>query len=372
MRADDTGREALHQAVQAFRDVMKILMEPVPALFVDLSAAEKRLSSLTQELPLVDFSPFGTMPDDVSRHAQTLADGDIPAPPRSAGLSRRPESSQTGLRPPVSPDKRKAPTIQSPVFSLRRSATAQQSSRNVAGAKETGAKRPRPGTEGSTAQSPSHDGSGASELMNRVGVHPIEAHRASPEAEPLSTFDRLADSVLQQTASRDRVSDTSAQNHLEWQRHDSKPASSQLDELRQPLSVLNQLADSALQQIGAVAQKGEASTMRINPSPSVTDAQGRQPRGKALLPPQVEVHRPNPEGAESTSDNILLVNGSPVVRHTKALSVLSSSLEMVKEEHSELEARASSAEGHIDADAIASLINDALVKQARRHGVDLS
>jgi len=62
----DSERQAWREAVRVFRLAATMLKGPAPRLFADLAVPEGGLRNLTQELPLVYFSPFGALPNDIA------------------------------------------------------------------------------------------------------------------------------------------------------------------------------------------------------------------------------------------------------------------------------------------------------------------
>src|SRR5215210_3081731 len=57
---------AYREAVRAFGLAAADLTNPVPGLMADLTAPEERLRDLEREPPLVYFSPFEALPEDIA------------------------------------------------------------------------------------------------------------------------------------------------------------------------------------------------------------------------------------------------------------------------------------------------------------------
>jgi hypothetical protein len=74
MKPDNDTEIAVQRSVSAFRTVCALLTNPIPDLFAQLLSAET-LTSLDLELPLVDFSPFANLPDQPTNptEANTIA-----------------------------------------------------------------------------------------------------------------------------------------------------------------------------------------------------------------------------------------------------------------------------------------------------------
>lgn len=122
------NQEAWRQHVRAFRSVAESLRSPVPRLLAALLAPEKLLD-MAGELPLVGFSPFGTLPRELGdEEEQRQRQGSARPAGAAPGLSSSPR--RTDSLPPAAgltgtASQPRAPTaIQGgpprPVFSLKR------------------------------------------------------------------------------------------------------------------------------------------------------------------------------------------------------------------------------------------------------------
>jgi hypothetical protein len=113
--------------VRAVRDALNLLREPFPRLFADLLEVEE-LPELSGPLPLVDFSPFGALEDLPPAHQPSPADDPGGHPRRSIGdvlpdreggraspLSRPSEHARDDRAPSIT-----MPGSPGPIFSLRR------------------------------------------------------------------------------------------------------------------------------------------------------------------------------------------------------------------------------------------------------------
>ena len=361
----DEGQLAWREAVRAFRLAAGVLEDPAPALFADLAAPEI-LSYLGQEPALVHFSPFDVLPND------TAYDGSEPARQSSAKrgritghptglettrprddwpqMSRPPDGPKDGPRPASGSG---ASVAEPPSFSFQRSAASGASTE-----RRQPSQRDKDGRGGATHWSaPPGD-------RDREGATTAEA-RSDRDARAYSgatTDDRDAEA---------------GRGAGEVEPGERRPV--------HPMTLLKGLAEGAL----IAAEPGRAATHH----PEIVDRSPREPTLEAhangaaaligsladrLLAPEARVAGSSPKRDVSEDGRAPSVAARPWEQPAEEIpnrSLLAFSGGADEESAGRPDAdpiAEETSDRHMDAEAFAALVNDVLVRQARRHGVDLS
>jgi hypothetical protein len=408
----DSERQAWREAVRAFRLAATMLKDPAPRLFAELAAPEEGLRELTQELPLVAFSPFGALPDDVAYDR----DGELHRPAADSGpisdratgpgtvRSRRsgaPGGSRDILR--ATPSRADQPTDEPLVFSFRRSGASGREQPPL----RSGDVRKDP-MSGSTIQG--HFRAAESKQGDREEPAAAETH---PDAYV--------------PAGSGAATDT---RDLESGRWVEMLAAGEYRSIH-PMTLLDSLAEDAL---GTEAQRTPDSL--VAPSGVSTSRPARSPESRGKVGDETRDHTPSefgssrvatssqgpvdsfsdaarsrdpgllasspdhvPHGAvamiDALAEHLLAPNdqvaGSPPaseVRDGGAAGAVHDRSPLTSLDGADREPAGRSPSGsgrpdpdpnreaasdpYIDAETFATLVNDVLIRQARRHGVDLS
>lgn len=371
MTPEEERQRTWREAVRAFRLAVTVLEDPVPALFADLAAPEG-LRDLERELPLVYFSPFGALPNTIAygrdepSHKPTGKPGGITD--RRPGLgsarprvSRLPDGPEDALRA-VSPGAGES-VVEPPSFSFRRSDTSgvpagqrQPSMRDgdvqvdaastprgdflIPGPRREGpsSAEERPGREAREYSGATPDGRDA-EMGQGVGDLAPEERRPIP---PTTLLNDLAEDTLRAAQSRAQKGSVRPSGASKPQ-----PAGSQ-----EP--ALEAYDNGAIALIGSLAERLLAPEARVvRSSPTTEPGDGGVARSVAASMRE-----------ESGPDRLPLdfldgVDEESAGWPPSGWDQLDPSTEVAPDRYTE-------------AETFAALVNDALARQARRHGVDLS
>jgi len=373
---DNERQRAWREAVQAFRLVTTALKDPAPALFTDLVAPEEGLRDLlVRELSLVSFSPFGALPNDIAGSRSAPQPAEDPGRTLDYVAGYGPTRSDAKDLPRAVSSRDDEPAVRPPVFSFRRSDPAashrrpsrreQEDTREGsveeggesasyterfrvpgdrrlpppvagdAGLDPSGATRPE------TATDDHYDADSGREVDDYTpGV------RGSPR--PMALLDSLADGFLEAEGWGSnlpvRGSGNSSEDAYRTERGIDLP------EHETP-------GNSAIALIDSLAEY-------LLPAPTVEDlpgSGGNTPGVAASTTPDVADHPEEAAAPDRTPFAFLdSAPGGPASDELVFSTKLSDEVSGIVSDR------------HVDAGAFASLVNEALVEQARRHGVDLS
>jgi hypothetical protein len=314
--------------------VAQSLARPAPG-FLDGIALVKSSGVLTQQLPLSMDSPFGALPD------AAFSGGSI-APPEPAGRIDAPKIVRNVAERPPEAVRRDARITPLPVFSLRRGARP--------GTPEQAAHTSPPSARPTTVDSPALKDS-ASNLATLEAVRPPDTRllalpRAEAPPSQSSGAARLASAMTSQAEAPARPGQTT----------------------RDAMELLDSIATELLA-APAAAPRGGASA-----SPAQTPfARQSEPR-QAIAPSRMDPGRDFPALAHDTGRPHAPALELPSIDPAASAPPSSSSLVIAPQAPSPKTAVGAEpvASPHLDPELLASLVNEVLVEQARRHGVDLS
>jgi hypothetical protein len=366
----DNERQAWREAVRAFRLAATMLKNPAPGLFADIAIPEEALRNLTQELPLVSFSPFGALPGDI-------AYGRGEPPHRPASLPSAHITEHQATRPVA-----QEPAVQPPVFSFRQSNASdvpteqRQQPRSVQGV-------PRESTGGTTAdgrdiEMDEHRTIYPMTLLNGLaedalrtveqGTPDVPVRRAGmsttsipsgertvPSREPGPRVDHGADYHTPPEPGSPRLPDpVEAFPDAAGSGDPDLPVSSSGD-----LPELDPEGNSAVALIDSLAEQVLVPEARIDESLPASRT------GGGGAPVTARVWEQPGQEADLGRSPFALSDGAAreeVAGHNPPGSLRSDPNGIAEETFAR----------NIDAETLAALVNDVLVRQARRHGVDLS
>ena len=318
-------------AILAVRSVAEYLAQPAPE-FLDAIAAVKGCGLLTQSLPLANASPFGGLPDA----AEELT-ASFPSTARAAGMDLPRPVIAASAQPGQSAQQKPGGGEQPPVFSFRRGSTTPAQPAP-----------PRAGTDGTKAIEPVERANSATEpagIVRQEGSQP-----SSPDAllsiapsqtalagsrppngseQAIELLNALATELLAAPVAEPPVLHAGAPP-------DAKPSARQLapafDQVR------GETSSTVLSEVTAPppAETGVVSHLRIDHRSLTAAAQNERSRA----------------GSASESAGLRPAAGGSIVPNPPVLET--------------------SVFSHLDAETLASMVNEVLAEQARRHGVDLS
>ncbi len=403
----------LREAVQPFKQAVDKLTHPVLEVLADLSQLETYVDSLTIELPLVDFSPLDMLPVSSPVQLSESADNgdkfsnsllDIGYDERTSSSSQPPMHSLGGheRNPPLTPASSgsRTSTSQPPVFSFRRREHANTNRHQSASSGEQEQSLPSPSSESSAGprsvvhnqerQTPGNkpdnkpdrnfEGRGSEISTNGGGIQPRQATELFQSA--IAQLDGLASDILltadSVTSDRRTNSRSSVPQPIQSMTSDRNGLSSHT------LSAISSLAEQLLAPQATAADGGP----QLNPGKTLimesgitarkVDAVGSQPLHHETFTPSETVQWSQDLIAPPSLHHPAITLSSQA--EGAALPSVLTGLEFAQPEASGIVEPKSELIGivkpgfhpPIEASRLAMLINDVLVEQARRHGVDLS
>lgn len=368
---------ARREAVRAFGLVAATLANPVPKLMADLAAPEERLRGLDQEPPLASFSPFGTLPDDIAYHR-----GEPAHPPAEAARTpnhfagRETTRSDAGRDVPPSGAKETpsppSPEARPPVFSFRKGGPTLTPD----------ARRDRRAPEGPVNTDRRHSyASGTANEDQGTSVNAAFQRPSATEHPGTIREDRnenpapgalfLADSMsLLDDLAEDALGVIEAQmRNVSLHPGDVTPESSRYPE------PLTRGGEVAVTPASAGERLDITGTARLGSPAGFGEAWPDGGSGDALLGPLVEDLSSQP--ARTFDGSRGPAPYAPVASDLSTFAALHRAFDEPEAVPSGAERAGNrmperTSEQHVDPEAFADIINDVLVRQARRHGVDLS
>jgi hypothetical protein len=382
----DEGQLAWREAVRAFRLAAAVLEDPAPTLFADLADPEV-LSYLGREPALVHFSPFDALPNDTAHGRSELARqssgkrGRITVRPPGRGTARPRDDWPQVPHPPDGPKDvpRPAPgsgasVAEPPSFSFRRSGASgasteqrQPSQRDKDGRGSATHWSAPPGDrdrEGATTAEARSDRDARAYSGATTDGRDAEAGRGAGDVAP-GALQPVHPMTLLKGLAEDALRAAEPRAHEDPVRPSSvstpRPVGSRE-------STLEAHDDGAAALIGSLAERLLTPKARVAGSAPATGtgedgvARSGTPRPWEQPGEEKVLGRPSlsfPGGAdrEPASES---PSGSD---WPDADPIADPFAEAASDRHSDR---------HPDAAALAALVNDVLVRQARRHGVDLS
>ncbi|HEY9622008.1 MAG TPA: hypothetical protein V6C78_16755 [Crinalium sp.] len=364
-----------HYSVRAFRWVADTLTNPLAQLVADFSEAEN-LPDLTPALPMVDFSPFQALSDAPDRPpSDAVESSDRPSrlafPKRPNRLEQPPsrpsvESSvePTGVRSPQfpiqSPDHRSpsnssAPLLdsnadgRSPLFSFKqRHSVSQPPGANV------GSDRTQQPT---TELSQSFRKSENTERFNTVSASSDLSGESMPSGSPLKQSIDLLNTLT------DDLLTTSANSSKALQNGEISDRSTQSNSP----GLASQVQQNSLALDGTRSPNLQPHSSGLDPSISNRETDHKVEAIVPLKSLTTDLLASSKESLKSPSDNLLTtakttetVGWVEPLRNPTPPSIRDTSLSQP------------TVLPLTDAEQLVALVNDALIEQAQRHGVDLS
>jgi hypothetical protein len=353
---DDERQQAWRKEVRAFGLVAAALTNPVPKLLEDLTVPEETLRSLEREPPLVYFSPFGALPKDIAYDR-----GEPVHPPTGThDLLTEREVARSDAGWSGTPDLPHAASSEArpPVFSFRRRDRSVQE-----GSVDADAARGHsrvPGAAPGESANPAYPDPSASERSEMTYVSGNEGFAGSalqPAVDPMSLLDDLAENVL--GTGKRRARDVPAH-----------PANTppQAVRLREP---------------GREAHGGDKTADPVYPA-------GRGSRWEEESVAATDLRKAGSEDggvnalfgslAEDLFSFPVRTPGEPAIPEHSAFAPPAGASDGPADGFPPGVSAPGTDDGmtekvpgqYADPEAFAEIINDVLVRQARRHGVDLS
>ena len=430
MTSGDGTEKTWREAAQAYRNAVSMLAAPAPELFIDLALMETLLSSLMLELPLVNFSPFGALTeaplDEANRYdprahsSNSETSGVITAQDTGLGksigsLMPQPPGHTNDNVPMVSPDGSES-VVEPPIFPLQRPPATRHEKATRQDAETTQAHH---GQEEQTIANTALDILDVSESDGGHLSHDEAGNTpqlAEASLKPMQLLNRLADEALRQISGSDsqgisgasESEDDGVQSHPLNHFADSVtsgtvagPSKPIADKIRPGISEMRGATKEVSEnEEGVRSHEARPSTVTEPQSNQVAHdvsavalidslAEHLLKYQETRTPETLYPHRNSSERMDASAA-MRVVDDSDAIPHAQPSgaehlriihqpgATASSQMKVgqtydVSPDLVRQLTEIVSASGHqIDADALASLINDILVKQARRHGVDLS
>jgi hypothetical protein len=397
----DRERQAWREAVRTFRLAATMLKDPAPDLYAELAIPEVGLRDLAQELSLVAFSPFEALPDDVAYgrggepHRPAADPGRISdrATGRGTAGAGPPGGSQD--IPRAAPRRPYESTDQPPVFSFRRGGESGRQEpplrdREVRDDPMSGstthgrfrAAEPKQGDRGreepAAVETPpgayAPAGSGVTmdirDLESERGVEMLAAEQYRA-IHSMTLLDGLAEDALG-TAERQ-----TPDSHV-------PPSGVPVPRAARSQDSFGRVGDETREHRPSEFGSSPFSTSSQGPLDAVSDAaRSREPN--LLAPGPDGLPESFPRGAvpliDALAEHLLVPNdqiagslpaGSVVDRSPPASLDGADRISFSSGRSDPDPSNEAASDPYMDAETFAALVNDALVRQARRHGVDLS
>jgi hypothetical protein len=372
---DEERRRTLREAVRAFRFAVAVLKNPALTLFTDLAVPEV-VRDLEREPALVSFSPFDALPDDAAygrgerAHQPTRVPRRISDRPSGRGTARygRPQAVPSGTGEPAAEEP--------PSFSFRRSGAsgvpAEQRDRD-------------PGEGARTSKGDFHvpetaqrDREGSAATEKRPGGH----LRSYPGT--------TTDGGGIEMGAADPTPGNHSSVHPMTLLDDLARAAFNMAEPRMPEDFLRPSGASTPWSVGLQeAARGDRGHHGIDDHTQSDPGLGAYDNGAGALIGSLADHllareaRVGRGSSAEVSDDGVAQSVAPRVREQTGGEMVmdSSPIPFSDGADKELDGRsgwpdanpiASASDRHTEAETLAALVNEVLVRQARRHGVDLS
>ncbi|GAK58613.1 hypothetical protein U27_05587 [Candidatus Vecturithrix granuli] len=405
------GQKEWRETVRAFRNAVALLKNPDSELFADVSLGEQSLSILTLELPLVDFSPFSALPDDPGYGKRTgVSRGGRNNKEKTHVIIEQALNPVSPAEPQISQSMSQKSNIQDRLYSESRESIAQPPVFSFRHCREcindshkSGDPMLKPELSHNLAPEQG-TGSILAEKQQKPAAEDEEPDLSNNKSlQPMSLMDNLTDALLHKTDSQmfhqasgtPLITNTFSERGALYQNHSPQ---SELSELG-----VNRPIDQAQSEIRKNApptgEQNEYSIHSKQNHPEHSTGFHSVIRSSAIElidslaehlfsswdNPTSDTHRIRWNASEERSDStsVRMAENSDMpwsedrsaialTPHTEVKQTPVNSLNLLRSRLEELDVIASATGQQIDADTLASLINDVLVKQAQRYGVDLS
>ena len=410
----DHERDTLRTEVRAFRKVARWLSDPTAGRLADLMRIEEQIN-LTAMLPLVDVDLFAAVPDVGHRSASTTITGEVRIRPGDAGgPTRRPRQAhsvapQDTSRPTAAPSSSEVPQ-QAPVFSLRQREASRDLRQDAAwphaGSNRVPGQSLPPDVPAQAHDSQAHvsvqQSAGPEEARGDTSPYAGRSRSALAQltqvAEELATHlhpHRAPDTAPQQRSVPEfpaplRTPEPLALSQLEQLMHQALRLTSRASGTRMPREVPAErdVYDAQPGPWAALhAQDREASSVDTSGSPEsdqqhvlhliashvdhllASDMAAPLPGVRADIQPDLAGVRSLEHGAGHAPGYADHTSGAS---WTEAGAGFAGALPRPSTPANAFALREPPGAPQMDAASLAALVNEVLVEQARRHGVDLS